>query len=221
MSMKVILVCKEGAARETYLNEAKNIGVEVDTVSTFGELFQSMITNPYQGVMIDLLTSMKASREEKGVAQEILDVFPLIQLKLENETRTIHTISSGSASLTDFINNECRIFTPRAIRFSARKFINFNIILYKEEQTSKKLREHTVTMNASQEGCFVFSSQYWSNSSSVWLIINELTNQSPIKGVIHWVVPWGKNMTIPGIGIKFTEIKTEQLEELTDKYSLY
>jgi hypothetical protein len=225
MAMKVILVCKEGASRQAYLNEAKNIDVEVDTVSTFGELFQAMITIPYQGVMIDLITSMKASREEKGVAQEILDVFPLIQVKLENETGNIRTISfgnsAGNGSLTDFISNECRVFTPRVIRFSARKFINFNVLLYKEELTNRKLREHTVTMNASLDGCFVFSTQYWSNSSSVWLIINELNDQSPIKGDIHWVVPWGKNMTIPGIGIKFTEIKTEQLEELADKYSLY
>jgi hypothetical protein len=225
MSIKVILVCKEGASRQAYLNEAKKIGVEVDAVSTFGELFQAMITNPYQGVMIDLITSMKASREEKGVAQEILDVFPLIQLKLENETGTIRTISfgssSGNGSLVDFVNNECRIFTPRTIRLSVRKSINFNVVMSKEEHMNEKLLERTVTMNAFQGGCFLFSSQDWLSTSNVWFIINELQDKSPIKGDVRWAVSWGKNMAIPGIGISFNKIKPEQLEELTNKYSLY
>ncbi len=225
MSMRVILVCKEGASRQTYLNETKKNEVEVDAVSTFGELFQAMIINPYQGVMIDLVTSMKASREEKGVAQEILDVFPVIQLKLENETGTIRTISlgssSGSGSLVDFINNECRIFAPRAVRLSARKSINFNVLLSKEEHINEKLSEHTVTINASLSGCFLYSSQDWSAITNVWFMINELQDKSPIKGDIRWAVPWGKNMVIPGIGISFKKIKPEQLEELTTKYSVY
>ena len=224
MSIKVILVCKEGASRQAYLNEAKKIGFEVDTVSTFGELFQAMINNPYQGVMVDLVTSMKSSREEKGVAQEILDVFPLVQLKFENETGTIHTISfgnsSGSSSLTDFINSECRIFSPRAIRLSARKSINFNVVMSKEESMNEKLLERTVTVNASQGGCFLFSSQDWSNTTNVWFTLNELQDKSPIKGDIRFVVSWGKNMAIPGIGISFKQIKPAQLEELTNKYLL-
>ena len=184
-----------------------------------------MITNPYQGVMIDLIPSMKASREEKGAAQEILDVFPLIQLKLENETGIIRTISfgssSGSDSLVNFINNECRIFTPRAIRLSVRKSINFTVVMSKEEHMNEKLLERTVTMNASQGGCFLFSSQDWSNTADVWFIINELQDKSPIKGDVRWAVSWGNNMAIPGIGISFNKIKPEQLEELTNKYSLY
>ena len=224
MSIKLILVCKEGTSRQAYLNEAKKIGIEVDAVSTFGELFHKMISNPYQGIMIDLITSMKTSREEKGIAQEILDVFPMIQLKLENETGIIHTISYGSSSCTgslvDFVNNECRIFSPRAIRLSVRKAVNFNVTMSKEENMNEKLLEHTITMNASQGGCFLFSSQDWLSTANGWFIINELQDKSPIKGEIRFVVPWGKKMAIPGIGIVFTKIKPVQVEELTNKYSL-
>ncbi len=224
MSVKVILVCKEGAAREAYLNETKKNGVEVDTVSSFGELFQAMITNPYQGVLIDLITSMKASREEKGMAQEILDVFPLIQLKLDNETGDIRTISygssSGDGSLSDFLDNDCRIFTSRAIRLNARKSINFNVVMSKEEHMNEKLLERTATINASQGGCFLFSSQDWVNTPNVWLIISELQDKSPIQADIRFVASWGKRMVIPGIGISFKQIKPSQLEELTQKYSL-
>lgn len=225
MSIKVILVCKEGASRQAYLNEANKIGVEVDAVSTFGELFQAMITNPYQGVLIDLVTSMKASKEEKGVAQEILDVFPLIQLKLDNETGDIRTISYSSSSvdgsLSDFLNNDCRIFTPRAIRLSARKSINFNVVMSKDESMNEKTLERSVTVNASHGGCFLFSSQNWVGTANVWFIINELLDKSPIKGEIRFVVSWGKNMAMPGLGISFQQIKPAQLEELTNKYSLY
>ena len=97
MSAKLILLCKEGDAREAYLKEAKAIGVEVDVVSTYSELFKTTITNPYQGVMIDLPTSMRASKDEKGIVQEILEVFPIVQVKWDAATNVIRTMSLGKS----------------------------------------------------------------------------------------------------------------------------
>jgi hypothetical protein len=95
-----------------------------------------MRAKAYQGILMDLITNMKSSREEKNAAKQILDNFPLVQLKLENETGIIRTISFGSSSesetLADFINKECRIFTPRTIRLSTRKGIHFNAIMSKD-----------------------------------------------------------------------------------------
>ena len=90
----------------------------------------------------------------------------------------------------------------------------------KEENMNEKLVERTITMNASQGGCFLFSNQDWLNTANGWFIINELQDKSPIKGEIRFVVPWGKEMVIPGIGIFFSQIKPAQVKELADKYSL-
>jgi hypothetical protein len=163
MGAKLILVCRDGEASQAYLNEAKKIGAEVDVVSTYGELFNAMIETSYQGVMVDLVTSMKASKEEKGMAQEIIEVFPIIQLKWDNESKAIRTISLSkslnSDSLADFVTAECEVFTPRAIRLNVRKSIHFNTIIYREEKMMEKNIEKTVTINAPKGGCFLFSVQ--------------------------------------------------------------
>jgi hypothetical protein len=205
MSVKLVLLCKEGEARQAYLKEAKTLGLEVAIVSTFAELFQAMISTPYQGVMIDLITSMKASKEEKGIAQEILSVFPIVQLKWEGESKTIRTISFGktfnSGSLLEFIKAECETFAPRSIRLDSRKSINFNVVMSSEESMNEAFREHSVTINFSRGGCFLFSCANWSKSKNVWFIINELQDKTPIAGDIRWAVAWGKTMMIPGFGI--------------------
>jgi hypothetical protein len=174
--------------------------------------------------MVDLVTSMKASKEEKGIAQEIIEVFPIIQLKWDNELKSIRTISlsksQNSNSLADFVSAECTIFTPRAIRLNIRKSIHFNTIISRDEKMLEKNVEKTVTINASKGGCFLFSVQDWSRSLQVWLIINELQDKTPISADIRWKMEWGKTMMIPGIGINFKQIKPNQLEELTDKYLL-
>jgi len=223
MGVRLILVCKEGPSKEAYLHEANSIGIEVDTVPTFGDLFKAMMTNAYQGVMVDLVTSVRSSREEKGIAQEILDVFPLIQLKWDQETNNIHTLSGGVASsnaLAHFVSRECRTFTPRAIRLNARKEINFNILMSRHEVMNQALIERSVTVNISKGGCFLFSCQDWSNAADVWLVVNELKDKTPIHGEIRWRQAWGTATVIPGIGISIKQITPQQMNQLVQQYSI-
>ena len=223
MPLRLILVCKEGPARQAYLREAASIGIDVDAVATFGDLFKAMITSAYQGIMVDLVTSVKSSREEKGITQEILDVFPLVQLRWDQETNHIHTISSGSrdsSTLAHFAAQECQLFSPRAIRLNVRKTINFNVLLGSEADMNPARTERTVTINISQKGCFVFSCRDWSNVSGVWLTIHELEDTTPIPGEIRWRQLWGKTPAIPGIGIRFTQTTPQQMDQLVSQYSL-
>jgi hypothetical protein len=224
MAIKLILVCKEGPAKQAYLREASSIGIEVESVATFGDLFKAMITNAYHGVMIDLVTSVKASREEKGIAQEILDVFPLIQLRWDADTNSIHTISTGSTtpgnSLAHFVARECQLFQPRAVRLNVRKNIHFNVLIFRQEDGTQNHPEKSITVNISKNGCFLYSCQDWSGASDVWFVITELTDKTPIQGEIRWRQPWGKTMSIPGIGISITRILPQQLTQLIEQYSV-
>jgi hypothetical protein len=56
MIMKLILICKEGEARKAYLNEIAAMGASVDAVSSYSEFLNTKAINPYQGLMIDLVT---------------------------------------------------------------------------------------------------------------------------------------------------------------------
>ena len=224
MNMKLILVCKEGDARQAYLNEMKALGVEVDVVSSYYEFLKTRVSTPYQGLMIDLVTQMKMSVEEKNVSKEILGFFPTLQLKWDAESGSIRNISIGktttSGSLKEFIHTECQSFTARAVRLNMRKVVHFNVLLSNDESMDEKALERTVTINISKGGCFLFSGRDWSNTPKAWFIINELQDKTPIAGDIRWSVEWGKQMTIPGIGLSFKHIKPSQLEELVNNCSL-
>jgi Tfp pilus assembly protein PilZ len=101
-----------------------------------------------------------------------------------------------------------------------RKVVHFNVLLSNDESMDEKKLERTVMINISKGGCFLFSGRDWSDTSKAWLIINELTDKTPIEGDIRWSVEWGKQMTIPGIGLSFKHIKSSQLEELVHKCTL-
>jgi Tfp pilus assembly protein PilZ len=224
MGIKLVLVCKEGESRQAYLKEAKASGAEVDIVSNYGELYSTMIANSYSGVMVDLVTSMKISKEERSVAQEIIEVFPVVQLKWENTTNGIHAFSSGQTSncdsLADFIDTGCKNFPARPLRRTNRKNINFNVTMSKNEVFYDKFLEYTVTINVSQGGCFLFSPRNWKPEENVWFIINELQDKTPIAGNVRWYMAWGKTMRMPGIGVSFKQIEPNQLDELISRYSL-
>jgi hypothetical protein len=224
MSIKLILVCKEGEARQAYLHYTKALGVEVDVVSSFYEFLQTMICNPYQGLIIDLVTQMKMSVEEKNVSKEILSFFPTIYLKWYADSGSICHIfpdkTAACGSLKEFINSECQSFTARAVRLNTRGMDHFNVLLSNDESMHENFLERTVTINISKGGCFLFSGRDWSSCSTAWFIITELQDKSPIEGNIHWSVGWGNQMTIPGIGVGFKYIKQSQIEGLVYHCSL-
>jgi hypothetical protein len=196
------------------------ISVSVDAVSSYSELLKTKAINPYQGLMIDLVTQMKMPAEEKNIAKEMLGIFPAIQLKWDAESRFIRNISFGnrttSNSLKDFINTECQSFKARAFRLDIRKMLHFNVMLSNDESMDEKDLERTVTINISKAGCFLFSGRAWTKYPTAWLIINDLQDKTLITGDIRWSVEWGKQRMIPGIGISFKQIKPSQIEELID-----
>ena len=224
MSSKVLLVCKESEAKQAYLRELEATAAEVDAVASFGEVLKDMTDTAYQGVVIDLITSIKASQEKKGLLHEILELFPVLQVRWDGDSRSIRTISSGKASgassLAEFITVQCEPFTPRTIRNTDRKPLNFNVLIHREELTQRGLPERTVTINVSKRGCFLFSAEDWMDGGNVWLTVSELEDKTPIVGVVRWSIKWGRAMTTPGIGVAFESITPRQTDELADKYHL-
>jgi len=223
MAIRLILVCKEGPFRNAYLREAISLGIEVDAVSTFAELIDNMIKIPYQGILLDVVTNLKANREEKGISQEVLGAFPLMQLRWDQQTNRIQTISSGassSATLAHFVAYECQPFRPRTIRSDVRKCINFNVEIYKDQNLTPASMERSITINVSRGGCFLCAFGNWSGISEIWIIVNELEDKTPLAGEILWRQPWGKSMIIPGFGVRITRISEKQRNQLLEEFHI-
>jgi hypothetical protein len=224
VNAKVILVCEEAGAQQAYLGVIEPLGGQVDTVSSFRELHEALMGTGYHGVMVDLKTKIQAPRDEKGLIHDILDVFPVVQLKWEGTTGTVQTLyfgqSKGSGSLEDFIIKECGSVEARKIRSSARRNINFNITLSKGGDFSASGTERSITIDVSKGGCFIYSSGHWETHSNVWIIIRELEDDTPILGKVKWRLAWGEAMRIPGIGVKFEDMKKKQIEEIGNKFRI-
>jgi len=222
MDTRLLLACREGVARTKYQEAVGNLGVQLDTVSSLKDLHSAMLKTPYNGVMIDLITKIKASQYEKNLIDSILEEFPVVQVQWEDEPGVIKSLFlgqiKGSGTLEDFITRECRLFRARKIRASIRKKIHFNVILARDHQFHESSIERTITMNISEQGCFLFTVEEWKGGNQAWFIIHELEDHTPIQGKVKWRIEWGKSMNVPGIGIEIEEMKKSQFKEFCDKY---
>ncbi len=218
MSIKVILVSQEGAPREAYLNALKQLDVEVDAVSTFSEIYKSLSANYYSGVLVDFKTKMKGRGNERDLANDVLDQFPFVQLKFEEETGEIRSLYAGqtvgSGTMESFIDEECRPMEARRIRLDTRSNIHFNIIISALSDGSGKEIDRTVTIDVSKGGCFIYTTCELEIGTRLKMIFKELENEKPIIGEVRWMKPWGEEMRIPGAGIKFDDIRESQLNDI-------
>ncbi len=218
MSIRVLLVCRAGIARQKYLDACKGFEVLIDIASTYQELFDSAVKNPYNGMMVDIPTKLKSLSMDKESASKIFDLFPTLQLIYNEESGQIRTISSGHSNsietFKEFITNRCNSFKARNIRSDQRKTVVFNVILSKCKDVSHEDDEKTVIMNISKGGCFIFSNHKWEVDSDAWFIVKELTDQTPIRGQVKWKIDWGQEMSVPGIGIQLMDISDSQVKEI-------
>ncbi len=224
MSIKIILVSRKGEPEKAYLSELKKIGIKTDVVSSFKELFKKMLTTPYNGVLVDLMIRISAPREDKILVHEVLETFPVITMRWDSKTGVMRTFYYGQfkngGTLEDFINRECRSFRARRVRSSIRHNFHLNVMMSKNGDFSKENVIKTITLNISGGGCFLYNSEDMEGITNAWIILTELDDKRPIQCEIRWVHAWGKAMRIPGLGLKFLDIRESQLQELSEKYNV-
>lgn len=221
MSIRVLLICREGIARQKYLDACKGQDARIDVASSFEGLNKAIVRIPYNGILIDMPTKLITLSKDKERVGTILELYPTARLTFNDKSGQLCVFYSnqtaGNRTLDDFLAQQCRPFTARTIRSDPRRAVVFNVILSKSKNVSYEDDEKTVIMNISKGGCFIFSNHKWEAGSDAWFIIKELTDQTPICGQIKWKVDWGSKMSVPGIGVKFKEIKDSQLKDLCDK----
>ncbi|MBN2145256.1 MAG: PilZ domain-containing protein [Candidatus Aureabacteria bacterium] len=218
MSIRVLLVAKEESTRKIYLEAIRQSGVQVDPISSLSELYDQLVRTPYNGILLDIMTKIKASKEDNILIEEVLSRFPILRLKWNPEHKKIHCLYFGQITeempLDRFLIKECGSFKARTIRASKRVNLNYNIFLSKEKNFSSPNLEKTITLNFSNNGCFIFSVSKWENYTPLWFVMRELNDNSPIQGEVRWHVEWGKNMKIPGIGVQIKKISQTQKDEI-------
>ncbi|MGD9975773.1 MAG: PilZ domain-containing protein [Desulfatirhabdiaceae bacterium] len=222
MDIRVLLIVQDDRAKQIYLDLLKKYGIQVFVSPSFQNLSDDICSHTYHGIFIDLPTKMKALKENRNYVYGLVEKFPVVQLKLNEQTGSpilFHSRFQSGWTLDDFIFTECKNFVPRMIRSDARKDIHLNVLLYATPDDADP--ERTVTINLSRGGCFLFSSREWKMEDDVWISIHELSDRNLIRCQIRHVIHWGESMRISGIGIEFSAILEEQQYELSNRFLKY
>lgn len=207
-----------------YRQALEELGANCETAGNFTELKQKLLQLPFNGVVIDVLTAVRANPEEKHLLQEIAEAYPTLRVRWDAGAGMIRGLVFGKSLAGDhplryFLEQLCRNHPPRTFRTSRRHAIHLNVLLSRDGGFRPDQSERSVTLDISLGGCFLVTfDDRWENQQHAWLQLLELSDPTPIEIIIRRVSPWGKNPTIPGLGVEFLQLRPGQAEELRQRF---
>lgn len=212
----ILMVVKEPEARVAYEDALKRAGVCYHTAASFQEMLRMTIQGAYSGLMIDILTLIRSSKEEKAIAYDCFNLYPTLRVKWDPRQKCL-SVSPQEQSLALDAEGALAHFTARCKSFSARSLRRFN---RKDSYLSLRLSAHstdgpctgvkTFTVNISRGGAFVHSCEPFGRGDQVWLSFPEDPAGEPVRAAVCWSIAWGKGRAIPGIGVMFCHLSELQ-----------
>jgi hypothetical protein len=218
---KILIVVKDHEAGHAYTEALSQIGVTYDIASSFLEMSCLAVDNAYNGLLVDILTLVRSSKEEKIIAYECFNLYPVLRVKWENKKKKINLSPLEQAFSPDtesalkfFVENRCIPFPARSLRRYNRKNYNLSVLLspdglFREQGTIK-----TFTLNIAPGGAFLHTTQDFAVGQVVWLRFLEFSDQTPIAATVCWTLEWGESRCISGIGLKFDTLSQGQEQAL-------
>jgi len=193
--MIFVVIANSEEKQKTALSAIQSTGHDAMALSNFSELPELLKTIPFSGILIDLITSTKASSAEKESTNDLIQLYPHVKVKIIDDTVLI---LGGGLSLEQFVQN-CNNFKPRTIRKSERRIRHIPFLLSEESEFIQP--EKTVTLNIADGGCFIYSTGEWTIGARVWLRF--IDNDKVMTAIVRWWQPWGNSKKMPGIGLIF------------------
>jgi hypothetical protein len=217
--IKVLILAGDPEARSVIRRKLDESGVLHDEARDASEMWEKIICSPFNGVILDVLTSAKAPPGGKVLIQEVSELYPTLRVRWDSRNRDLRGLVMGESLdknhlLDDFLNRFCRPWPARLYRQHKRVPLNLNVLLSRDESFREGLVEKTVTLDISEGGCFLFSTQTWEEIDPVWVRFQEISDPTPIRAEIRRSRPWNTGMHIPGIGVQFTNLNPRQLWEI-------
>lgn len=226
---QLVLVAKPGDAREAYLREIRRLGQEVDVSESLGELHDLMRAKAYHGIFIDLATKVRATPREKELLHDVLSTAPTATLKwvaAQDEVRALfHGQIGETGTVEAFYTQQCRGKFARRIRLDLRVAQNLNVLLRRADAagadaTGPAAEQRTITTDISHGGCFVFTTETWTLGALGQIVFQDLVDRSPVDVEVRWVLPWGKALKVPGLGLIFCNPEQGPVVELRERFRL-
>jgi len=210
----IIVIAYDDNVRKSLVSSLIPFEVPSVACATFCEAENMMLTDLFQGIIVDLTTMIKAKGEEKVVACSLTGFFPTLRVKAMG-SMIIPISMAGEAkqdkSLSDFLKKTCSAFTPRKLRAHKRREIFLSTII---NSGSENGIVRSCTLNVSWGGMFIITMnpEIYAVDQELSINIPKLEIQLNVKVVR--VISWGESKA-PGIGVKFTGIDTDQEQIFT------
>jgi Tfp pilus assembly protein PilZ len=220
--IKILIVANGVEATHEYKRALSNLASEYDAAETFYEAQSRAKETAYNGMLFDLVTLVRSSKEEKLIAYSLINLFPVIRVKYEKRSREIKLAPLEESLSTDpqtalqlFIEDKCQSFPARFLSRYQRVEAFLHVLLCPTDQFSESGSAQTFTVNISRGGAFLHATQPFQRGDTVWLQFKELADPAPIKTRVCWRIEWGsESRSIPGIGVEFETLSESQREEI-------
>jgi hypothetical protein len=218
---RILIVVRDEEAGNAYLQALSEVGVACDVAHSFDEMSQLATDNSYNGFLIDILTLVRCSKEEKVIAYECINLFPVMRVKWEARHKKIklspleQSFSPDTESaLRFFIESRCKDFPARSLRRSPRRQVNLNLYYSTDPGFPAENTQKSFTINLGTNGLFLYSMQEFLQGDTVWIRFLEFADQTPIPATVRWSQRWGVTRCIPGAGVKFESLTESQHLEI-------
>lgn len=206
-------------AREAYLECVRAARAEADVVSGPRALHERLVREAYSGLLVDLPTLIKAPHADKCMVRKDMELYPVLRLRYDEGERKVRGLFYGQESpdgdvVAQFIRQELGAVSPRLLRASPRRKLNFNALVCRGDVFDPENALRTVTLDVSRGGCFLVTCEEFPPGAEICLRFLELGDPAPMRAVLRRRVEWGKSMAVPGIGVEFLDLSEEQRKAL-------
>lgn len=224
---RILIVVKDVEAANAYCHDLSEIGVACAVAGSFNQMSAMITEHSFHGILIDILTLVRCTKEEKVIAYEAINLFPVLRVKWEAQHKKIklspleQSFSPDTeTALRFFIENRCKTFRARRLRSNARKLINLNL-LYSTDATFPEGDTHrSFTVDIGLDGVFLHTMQEFQKGETIWLRFLEFADESPIPATVCWSRKWGATRCIPGVGVRFQGLTADQERQIHTFFSL-
>ncbi len=214
--IRILAIAGDNKAGEAYLHLIERFGGTGILASETESILTTMRTVPLNGVLINMPTLLRLHGEGRGEFNDILSCFNVLRCRIDRESGELTVFEQGQASpeqaVSQFIT-QCAALPARTIRREERIPATFSVLLSPSATFEPDATERTITINASEHGVFCFSTKLWKPGATAWLQFLDLSDKTPISGMVMHATRWGKGCHQPGCGLRLTAITPEQQAE--------
>ncbi len=145
--IKVLILAENPEILRIYRRALEHLAAPCEVAFSVSEMRRKLLRTPFNGVILDVLTTVRASQKDKLFLQEISELYPTLRVRWDSRARRIRGLVLGCSldrddPVGDFLKQCCRPWPARTCREDRRLPLHLNALLsggdeFREEEAEK------------------------------------------------------------------------------------